>query len=86
MQDLHQCIVTKAAFANRQLLQKSCEGGHRRLEMSSFLSWEDAAKVSCPFSTVSMYPSGLAWCVVSVQMWTSSGNSQALVNRDALPV
>lgn len=44
-----------------------CEGGHRRLKMSSFLSWEEAAKVSCPFSPLSMYPAGLAWWVVSVQ-------------------
>lgn len=63
----HQCIVAKEAFTYRQLLQTSSEGGNRRLEMSSFLSWEEAAKVSCPFSTLSMYPAGLAWWVVGVQ-------------------
>lgn len=60
MQGIHQCIVTKVVFAYRQLLQTSCEGGHRRLEMSSFLGWEEAAKVSCPFGALSMYPAGLA--------------------------
>lgn len=67
VQGPHQCIVTKTAFAYRQLLQTSSQGGHRRLEMSSFLSWEEAAKVSCPFSTLSMYPAGLARRVIGVQ-------------------
>lgn len=82
MWDLHQCTVAEVAFAYRQLLQTSCEGGNRRLEISSFLSWEEAAKVSCPSSTLSVYPAGLAWWVVSVQTdvdtkWQQTGAGES---------
>lgn len=56
------------------------ECGHGGLEvvMSSFLSWEEAAKVSRPSPPLSVlvpvpvsWRAGLAWCVVKAcrQMW-----------------